>query len=774
MLYQYKQKKERKREKTARFKPLYQTLITLAMVYVMVSFAYAITWGTILSGDNAEVILNTANNTRFNNGINAAFNCSASVTLGLNLTNISLWTDYTGTFKLNQTIALGGTEDTIGVSSKNDTGISGWRGGLFTLNESSQVVSVKKWASTSALNVSIFDPWWENTSIADAVFIGDIATFSNPPTLISGTQYAIAVYYQDFTQTYNVNGTTLLDTRTTTNVNFTEGYLQGQGVFSIFFGIENMTTTGGGGDIFTINSTNQLFSNTPINRLINWNCKACATDNTCGFSVLNRTATLGIFINSESYNSSTTESTLENYLINISYIEQDWNTITGTFIYNNTEYIPTKTISGDNLIFDTSITTTSVNTQTNIDFYWSFNLINTTSTLIINSSTNSQTTNILNASICGYPHNVEYLNFTIYDEATLEIIPAKFDGSINWGTSSLTEVLGHSDTSELNTTYSFCFAPNDTNFIAEGFIELEKVGYISETYNLLPQTITNTSTLIPIYLINVTDSTSYIIYVRDSAYADVSEAIVQTERYYPSTESWTVVQSGKTNIDGKTIANLIEETINYRFKVYIDGALVHTSTPTKIFCESTPCTITLTLSGTTSDGFDIFEELPNLEHSLTYSSNVFTFTYSDTDTTAQGGRLKVIKYAFGGATPIICDETSTDTTAVITCDISSEVNGTYIATGYINRVGLTNRIVDRIAITKSSNIVSEIGVDGVLWGVFFIIGLVMLGIFKPAIAVVFGIAGFIMIAALGIASIPAVSLISVIIMALIIIWEFRQ
>jgi len=485
--------------------------------------------------------------------------------------------------------------------------------------------------------------------------------------------------------------------------------------------------------------------------------------------------TEGFTENSQTYTTPILEGKSSDFSINITYDSEDYPLIVGTLIYNNSRYVSTKTGSGNNLIFNRALSSSAVSTQQNVSFHWEFILTNESSEKsYFNSTFNNQTINPISAAFCGGAYTTPFLNISIFSQNDLSALNVVFKSTFNWGADSLTEILNYSDTSESKSTFDFCFDPTYETYILDGNIELEATGYTDMFYSLGQISITNTTTELNIYLLNTTASTSYIVHVRDSAYEDVSGAIVEVQRYYPSTNQWVTVESVETNIEGKAIAHLIEETVSYRFKVYVNTILVHTSTPTVIFCEATPCTITLTLPGEAGSFFDPFDELSNLEHSLTYTGNTFTFSYADTDTTALGGRLKVIKYALGGSTPVICDETSTDTTAVITCDISSEVNGTYIATGYINREGLTNRVVDRIVITKVSNIVTNIGVDGVLWGIFFIMGLVMLGLFKPAIAVVFGIAGFIMIAALGIASIPAVSLISVIIIALIVIWEFRQ
>jgi hypothetical protein len=50
----------------------------------------------------------------------------------------------------------------------------------------------------------------------------------------------------------------------------------------------------------------------------------------------------------------------------------------------------------------------------------------------------------------------------------------------------------------------------------------------------------------------------------------------------------------------------------------------------------------------------------------------------------------------------------------------------------------------------------------------------MLGLFKPAIAIVFAVAGIIFVSVLGFASIPALSIATIIIIGVILIWQMKS
>jgi len=53
-------------------------------------------------------------------------------------------------------------------------------------------------------------------------------------------------------------------------------------------------------------------------------------------------------------------------------------------------------------------------------------------------------------------------------------------------------------------------------------------------------------------------------------------------------------------------------------------------------------------------------------------------------------------------------------------------------------------------------------------------GIVMIGLYKPAIAIVFSIAGVIFVSVLGLASIPFVSISAIIIMGVILVWGMKK
>lgn len=482
--------------------------------------------------------------------------------------------------------------------------------------------------------------------------------------------------------------------------------------------------------------------------------------------------------NSITYNASTISTFTESYIINLTYNSSDYDTASAVFYYNNTPYAISNSGSGDELIFSRTITTPAITAEANKTFFWEISLVNGTATDKFNSTTSNQTVSAINISLCGNPYTVLFLNFTVYDEADLSIQTAQFSGGFTWGGTSLSNTYNYQDTAEDEESFEFCFNPADRTYRFTGDVEIVAGGFVTETYSLQELSLSNISTNIPIYLLNESDSTSFIVHVRDTAYADVANAIVEIQRYYPGTNQWLTVESIKTNIDGKSIGHFVTEDVDYRFKVYVDSTLVYTSLSTKVFAESTPATIILTIPSTSiTTGFENYEAIPNLESSLTYTklTNIVSYTWADSADNANGSRLIVIRYHYGsGVTETICDSISTEITGGLTCDLSGEVNGTYIATAYNLRTGETPRIDRAIVFQKAPDVVSEIGEDGLLITVFILMGIIVIGIYSPGIAIFLCLGSLIAFSLLGIVSIPVIFLFSVITIGFIILWGYRR
>lgn len=593
--------------------------------------------------------------------------------------------------------------------------------------------------SADIFYITLNSPATENTTIEDdVIFNATILPFGNGPGGMNITNATLYVWYNNNSLFTNVTNTVLGNVSNTTTWDINN------------FGIGSYYWT-----VYTEG----------------WNGTATIKQ----WALENNTLDYGYVINSILFNSTTYETSLEKFILDVTYKQSLVNAITGYLQYNGTQYVSTATGTGSNKVFTNEITIPTFVSKTNVSVFWELVLTSPLGNFRFNTTDTNQTINPINISLYDNPHTPAYINFSIFDEQTLNPIAVSFESTFNYGIVGKGKAFSY-DSAADKTSFAFSFSPNTTAFNFDGTIEITGTDYPVKTYSIGDLDVTNITTNINLYLLNDTDSTSFIIYVRDSAYEAVNDARVEVERYYPSDNTWKVTESVLTNIFGKTIGHFVVEDVDYRFKVYIDDVLTYTTASTKVFCEAEPCTITITLPGDGLSGFDNYEPLANLTSSLTYSrtTQTFTYTYVDTDNTAQGGRLLVARADWGLAGDIIvCDSSSTATSAVLTCDISGESNATYIATAYNNRTTDNSKVVHRLVEQKVFEPVAQVGVDGVLWAAFLILTFAMLGLWKPAASVIFGIVGIILVSLLKIISLPVTGLVAVIMIGIFLLWEFK-
>ena len=475
---------------------------------------------------------------------------------------------------------------------------------------------------------------------------------------------------------------------------------------------------------------------------------------------------------SQTYPTTSIESATEIYTANLNYNSSTFGVITGKVNFNGTEYTGTRTGSSDSAIFAASVIMPSIEAITNFTAYWTISLTNISGITNYNLTSNNVTVNIINMSLCGSPYNVSFWNFTILNESNAAELNSTFEATftVKETSSTSTNEFSYSDTTGNNSQFDFCISPSTESYTIDTNIKLTKSGYVDKFYNFEEVIVTNSTREDNLYMLAAADSTSFIIHVVDVKGSDIEQAEVRVQRYYPGTGNWLTTEIVTTNYIGEAIGHLLSEDVDYRFIIYQSGVNTYNSTATKIICAVTPCTVTLVIPIDLATGFEVVEDLTS---TLTFSSttNIFTYTYDDTSGDFTSARLRVLRiFPSNGSLVIPCNGTKTDSSGVITCNINGQVNGTYRASGYITRD--SDEFLDkRIDGVLGTNIYNSMGEDGVLWSIFILIAIVMLGITRPSLAIVFGTIGLITLSLLQIINIGAISIISVVAIAIILLMQ---
>ena len=413
------------------------------------------------------------------------------------------------------------------------------------------------------------------------------------------------------------------------------------------------------------------------------------------------------------YNSTTYETAREGFGVNINYNNDVYTGIMAKLNYNGTDYISTKTTdSGGYAFFNNNI---NIPLGAGIkNFYWNFTLINSTDIVYIITDTYTQTINIINMSVCGSDKTNMSFNFTAYKEEDRSRINY-FDFKVTFeywlGNEDIKK--NFSVDSSAISEQTICINPGDLTYYINAIIEYSTnstTEYVTRNYYFENDIANNITQNISLYLLNQSYSTSFIIHVQDQNQQDVEGALVYTQRYYPGTGEYKTVQIAKTDSNGKTVGFFNTEDVDYRFIIKLNGITELITSKQKVFPGETPYTLLFTIGEALEKPWADFDDLEDLIYTLSFNSttNITTFSYEDTSGTFIQARLLVVELKHNETDLIICNTTSTESFAIITCD-TSDYSGTFKATAFITRTTEKTVSIIQFAITTAVEVFGMLG-----------------------------------------------------------------
>ena len=274
------------------------------------------------------------------------------------------------------------------------------------------------------------------------------------------------------------------------------------------------------------------------------------SNDSVGNEIMNSTSFYPVGIeNFQRFNSTTYETSREEYLLNISYNNTFYNP-TANLIYNGTSYTPTSIGGGGEKMFSRFIDISLNDGVENRSFYWdiSFN-----STYNDNSTTQYQKVNKIIFALCNATNNGVYINYTFKDDSDLSSINASIDASyfgysLTNGLGSDSEYINFVNSESNSKSFAFCFSPSHLNINANVTMQYSSDGYPQRRYTESSLILTNSTTSKVLYLLSSTDGTYSTYNVQTSVGSSISDVNVQVERLFSSV--WTVVETGTTGDDG--------------------------------------------------------------------------------------------------------------------------------------------------------------------------------------------------------------------------------
>jgi len=536
----------------------------------------------------------------------------------------------------------------------------------------------------------------------------------------------------------------------------------------------------------TYNQTTQQI-NDFISGDYEWNVKACyanATFSNCSWAASNYSLTwVALTVIATKYNTSALETSNQQFRINVS-TSTGYDLQNARLVYNGTEYSSvTKTaLGGGNYTLSKSISIpagTSGFSVENRTFFWNVSLVNEATGLSNYqvSGNYNQTVNELLFGLCSVTLNVSLLNFTLYDEGNGSQIngasnATTFQGTFDIGATSgnLLKTYSINNLSTALTEFDFCTANYTSAIYADLNLFYTAVDYVEKNYFLNNATLTNVTNEINLYLLEETEALEFFIDVEQDL-DPLINATINIDKYFVGEGVYKTVEIDETDTDGEFTAYLDLDK-QYKFTISKDGEVLGTISK-RATCDAAPCEITLSLTTSSDNPFDIFDTAfaSNVIYNLSFNSATKIITFDFIDTTGLATYFRMIVYqSYTNQTAIsIYDNTLYTSSGGMTFNLTG-YSGDFKAEIYISRS--PESFLDFITIAISS-IAGVLGTLGMFSALLFILTIIFGLSFKPSILVMSvpfalttaKLAGFVSLSATSIAVLFVLAIIATLVMS---------
>lgn len=448
-------------------------------------------------------------------------------------------------------------------------------------------------------------------------------------------------------------------------------------------------------NIVTGNSTNST-NFTAVNLNLghyHWNVLACGTNSTsvyCGTASSNNSFIVGATVSNNQYINTSYETSREDFNVTIDLTAGATLTL-ATLVYDGTSYtVSDITQNSSSYLLKRTIDINKLNDSSTSQlkpFYWTFFYANSVLSSQ-NSSVYYQNVSKINMTICGSaPYDKPYINYTIKNESTGSNILGSIQTTFYYylGDGTIKKNYSYSATADASATYGFCFTPSHLTVKTDQDVLISKTGYDPRTYYLSNSSLTNSTSLINVYLLSQAFGTKYDFTVYKDT-SRLSNALIIINKYFVGEGVYKTLEIRETDVDGK-FSDYFETNGQYIFYAIENGVNLGSVSKT-LTCSSAPCEVQLQYSSSASDIWDGYLDTfaGSVNYNLSFDSNTsfVTLNYVDTTGLAQYVRLDVSKVNLNKTTFNICDTSLYSASGTISCNVSG-YEGDFKATAYISR-----------------------------------------------------------------------------------------
>jgi len=361
-----------------------------------------------------------------------------------------------------------------------------------------------------------------------------------------------------------------------------------------------------------------------------WNVLACygnSSYSNCIFDATNNSFFIGASVDAESYNNETYETSLETFEANITLLEGTILYDVG-LIYNGTEHSASySSIDSDSYHLNASFYVPAVQTDTTFSWYWVLYYDVDGSIITQNLTAHSQLVKKIPLISVGTSCSAGFfpaINYSFADAENRTYLTADVTYNFKFGIGNLTSYVVNGEKVNIANLYVCVNQSIDDYKLGYGEIQYEKTGYSARRFYMFEgQSLSNSTTSNhTLYLLPSSQSTSFLIEVKNTYLNPYAEKYVSLLRWYPELNEYRVVEMGRTDQEGKVVMKVHTEDVDYRIGVYeLNGSLIKLASPVRMACLVTPCTYSLKI---VHEGVDYFYEY-QIEGNLSFDEEKLKF-----------------------------------------------------------------------------------------------------------------------------------------------------
>jgi hypothetical protein len=436
-----------------------------------------------------------------------------------------------------------------------------------------------------------------------------------------------------------------------------------------------------------------------------------------------------------------------------------------TAVFNNTAYTPTL-VSGTTYTY--SATLPNVLTTTSIPYYYSAYLLIDGVVYNYSSPVGYVTTNTVNISDCSI--GTQALRFDVYNEENpLSSVYTNFYGTFKVYSSYPNTFSTYNVTGAGNRTHFVCIYPA----IASGVIIDADIRYDNESYYYPPRyyfmrnaVIDNVTDQINLYILNSTYATNIQFMVINSNNIPQADILVNVQRFYESEGVYRSVAMGMTADDGYTNIRLRPYDIYYRPIVSRNGTVLRTFTPIVL----TTVQNILTISEDLVSGYWKYNK--NIMHSCGFNNVTNILQCDAVVTTGESLLFKMEAWEIlPVSTDTICLKEATGSAVTLLCDLGN-MTGRKFTAKFWAVMDTNHDLLDELS--WDLDITGMFGVYGLLFMAMFIMAMVMVSLFNPAVALIACLIGIMIGLSMNLMTISNPAIISLILVIIIGLYKVRS